>query len=155
MITKYSSVLNYHKCSGGSRWGSKGSLEPQPSLIPVFKYHMKIIWFGLSEIFMIYEIKSAKRTPTSINISTPFPEILDPLLQWHAIPIIAWRPKQETMTDSVDPGEMHYRLRVWCWARTQPSQFNFLWRDCDHPWSKWVNGQLFMKVCAWFGYFIC
>ena len=62
---------------GRSRGGSGGSLKP-PHPSPVFKYPMKMKLFHFHGIFKKNEIKSAKRTPYTFYIWTPFPEILDP-----------------------------------------------------------------------------
>ena len=63
----------HHISSGGSRGGW---LEP-PSPSPIFKYPMKMKCFGETKLFHFHrifkknEIKSAKHTPTSLNIWTP------------------------------------------------------------------------------------
>ena len=69
-------------------------LSPLPPPPPVFKYPMTISetkLFHFHEIFKINEIKSARRTPTPLNmyILTPFPEIVDPpLLSWRIIALL-------------------------------------------------------------------
>ena len=67
--------------SGGSRWGSGGSLEPAPSPRLQLSHENEIIWSHENHrIFKKSEIKSEKRSPTPLYIWTPFTEILEPPL---------------------------------------------------------------------------
>ena len=60
--------------------GVQGVRLNPPPRPHVFKYPMKMIYFGLTEILKKTEIKSAKRTPTHLYILNPSPETLDPSL---------------------------------------------------------------------------